>query len=53
MVPFLPFLGEGSPAKIDYRKNGTLILSFLLEDLDVVAKGNQIKAEPTLLNSSG
>ena len=35
VVPFLtPFLGEGSPTKIDYRKrNGTLILTSLLEDL--------------------
>ena len=28
-----PFLWEGSPTKIDYRKNGTLILTSLLEDL--------------------
>ena len=33
VVPFGPFLGEGSPIKIDYRKKGTLILTFLLEDL--------------------
>ena len=32
-MPFYPFLGEGSPAKIDYRE-GTLILTSLLEDLD-------------------
>ena len=33
-MPFsTPFLGEGSPTKIDYRKKGTLILSSLLEDL--------------------
>ena len=32
MVPFYPFLGEGSPNKIDYRKKGTLILTSLLED---------------------
>ena len=30
---FYPFLGEGSPTKIDFRKKGTLIVSFLLEDL--------------------
>ena len=31
--PFLtPFLGEGSPTKIHYRKRGALILSSLLED---------------------
>ena len=28
-----PCLGEGSPTKIDYRKNGTLSLASLLEDL--------------------
>ena len=34
IVPFLtPFSGEGSPAKIDHRKKGTLILTSLLEDL--------------------
>ena len=33
VVPFYPFLGEGSPTKIDYRKEGTLILTSLLEDL--------------------
>ena len=33
VVPFTPFLGEGSPTKIDYRKKGTLILNSLLEDL--------------------
>ena len=32
VVPFHPFLGEGSPTKIDYRKS-TLILTSLLEDL--------------------
>ena len=33
---FYPFLGEGSPIKINYRrKSGTLILISLLEDLDV------------------
>ena len=32
-----PFLGEGSPTKIDYRKkSGTLILTSLLEDLVVL-----------------
>ena len=29
-VPFCPLWGEGSPAKIDYRKKGTLILTSLL-----------------------
>ena len=32
-VPFYPFFGEGSPSKIDYRKEGTLILTSLLEYL--------------------
>ena len=33
-MPFLsPLLGEGSPTKIDYRKQGTLILTSLLEVL--------------------
>ena len=31
VVPFCPFLGEGSPTKIDYRKKGTLILTSVLE----------------------
>ena len=30
-VPFCPFLGEGSPTKIDYREKATLILPSLLE----------------------
>ena len=30
-----PFLGEGSPSKIDYRKKSTLILTSLLEELVV------------------
>ena len=32
-MPFDPFFGEGSPAKIDYKKVGTLFLASLLEDL--------------------
>ena len=32
VVPFCPFLGEGSPTKMTTEK-GTLILTFLLEDL--------------------
>ena len=31
-----PFLGEGSPTKIDYRQKGTPILASLLEDLDYI-----------------
>ena len=38
VVPFYPFLGEGSPTKIDYRKKGALILTSLLEDLDVFVR---------------
>ena len=35
-MPFHPFLGEGSPTKIDYRKTvGTLIRTSLLEDLAI------------------
>ena len=37
VVPFYPVFGEGSPTKIDYRKKGTLVLSSLLEDLDLLA----------------
>ena len=36
VVARCPFLGEGSPTKIDYRKKGTLILT-LLEDLEMLA----------------
>ena len=32
-----PFYEEDSPAKIDYRKKGTLIPTSLLEDLGLVA----------------
>ena len=33
VVPFYPFLGEGCPTKIDYRKKvGTLILAAIVED---------------------
>ena len=40
-MPLFPFLGEGSPTKMDYRKKigYQLILSSLLEDLDKGAKG--------------
>ena len=41
VVPFYPFLGEGSPTNIDCRKQGTLVLASLLEDLD---KGNSLSA---------
>ena len=32
-MPFSPFLGEGSPSKIDFRQKGTLVPTSLLEDL--------------------
>ena len=32
-VPFCHFVGDGSPAKIDHRRKGTLIPIALLEDL--------------------
>ena len=36
VVPFYIFLwGKVSPTKIDYRKKGTVIVSSLLEDLDI------------------
>ena len=35
VVPFYPFLGEGSPTKVDYRKKGTLIVTSLLAELGV------------------
>ena len=35
-MPFLTlFWGEGSPTKLGYREKGTLILTSLLEDLDM------------------
>ena len=37
----LPFLGEGFPTTIDYRRKGTLILTSLLEDL--VSQGLYIR----------
>ena len=36
VVPFYPFLGEGSPPKIDYWTKDALVLTSLLEDLDVL-----------------
>ena len=41
-VPFSPFLGEGSPTKIDYRKVGTLIPTSLLEDLVVDGRSKRL-----------
>ena len=49
VVPFYPFLGEGSPTKIDYRKkSGTLILSSLLVDLE---RFEQWRLRPPMCNS--
>ena len=45
----LPFVGEGSPTKIDYRKKGTLILTSLLEDLVV----NQDGWTPAFVSKGG
>ena len=39
VVPLYPFLREGSPSRIDYRKEVTPILTSLLEDL--VGKNGQ------------
>ena len=39
----LSFFGEGSPTKIDYRKKGTLILTFLLEDLVLRQIGTSLR----------
>ena len=41
VVPFYPFLGEGSPTQIDYITKGTLILTSLLEDLASLALNGQ------------
>ena len=38
-MPVSPFFGVGSPAKIDFRKRGTLILTSLLEDLEFLGCG--------------
>ena len=38
VVPIYPFLLGGSLTKIDDRRKGSLILSSLLEDLDIVEK---------------
>ena len=45
-MPFRPFLGEGSPTKIDYRKKGTLILTSLSEDLEKVKRAPSEDTEP-------
>ena len=42
VVPFYPFLGEGSPTEIDYRKQGTLILTSLLQDSHLGGIGHEL-----------
>ena len=52
-MPFYPFLGEGSPTKIDYRrkkKKGTLILASVLEDIVGIYWG--IESFPGFLNAA-
>ena len=46
-VPFYPFLGEGSPTKMDYRKKATLILTSLLEDLVIYFAEDDMKSTCT------
>ena len=43
-MSFYPFLGEGSPTKIDYRKKGTLILTSLLENLEGLGRAGFLVA---------
>ena len=58
-MPFYPFLGQGSPTKIDYRKNQIgyygygyqLILTSLLEDLDAAALGMLQQATAEVLKT--
>ena len=49
LLPFYPFVGEGSPTKIDYRKKGTLMLTSLLEDL---VEGRQGESQDTSPNGT-
>ena len=52
VVPFLtPFLGEGSPTKVDYRKLGTLILTSLLENLEELQKAMRCCLEQKMVRS--
>ena len=43
-----PFLGEGSPTNIDYRKKGTLSLTSLLEDLVFLFGGDSFDQDTLL-----
>ena len=52
-MPFSPFLGEGSPTKIDDRKKCTLILSSLLEDLVEAPKSEPVQTAAQLVAGAG
>ena len=51
VVPFYPFLGEGSPTNIDDRQKGTLFLTSLLKDLvlECFSLGWSIQNNPALV----
>ena len=49
VVPLDLFWGEASPTKIDYRKEGTPILTSLLEDLAYFAFKERAKELPVVL----
>ena len=52
-MPFLsPCLEEGSPARIDYRKKGALILTSLLEGLVTFTRGRSLARVVVLLGRS-
>ena len=51
VVPFYPILGEGSFTKMDYRKEGTLILTSLLENLGFPSLGNLSSPQKVLLGT--
>ena len=53
-MPFYRFfLGEGSPTKLDCRKKGTLILTFLLEDLVVLANPPEVFVNGAIAQEGG
>ena len=49
----LPFLGEGSPTKIDYREKGTLVLTSLLEDLVEIGRNKLTGCSAVSLTRQG
>ena len=53
VVPFYPFLGEGSPTKIDYRRKGILTLSSLLEDLEKITLKSKFISEAARFAARG